>query len=200
MSPRCRDATPLGLGPMVRYFEPLWCSFPWSAPPRVPAVRRSNQARPAGTALVVFSAWHCRCRPRALPSWSSAPCATLVALRVSGEFASGLASSATTLLDRWKPKPRASSGTTAWYWRGGVALRLGDSPTPGLRAHGASSAVGLPSPLQRPMIDVAFSFPVPSQGGIVFLSFCFPTGWLAWGRPRTELFCSLFLARRFQAV
>lgn len=131
MSPRCRDATPLGLGPMVRYFEPLWCSFPWSAPPRVPAVRRSNQARPAGTALVVFSAWHCRCRPRALPSWSSAPCATLVALRVSGEFASGLASSATTLLDRWKPKPRASSGTTAWYWRGGGCPTFGRLAHPG---------------------------------------------------------------------
>lgn len=102
---------------MVHYFYPLWC---------VPslgvrlfgslAVHRSYQARPARTELGVFTAWHCRFRPRALPSPASAPCATLEALCMSGEFASGLASSTTTLLERWNPQPRARSGATAWDW------------------------------------------------------------------------------------
>ncbi|MEJ1280151.1 hypothetical protein NN561_011092 [Cricetulus griseus] len=59
---------------------------------RVPAVRRSYQARLAGTALSVFAAWHCRCRSWALPSRASALSETLETLLVSGEFASGLAS------------------------------------------------------------------------------------------------------------
>lgn len=39
---------------------------------------------------------------------------TLETLLVFGEFASGLASSATTLLERWNRQPRARFGATGW--------------------------------------------------------------------------------------
>lgn len=150
------------------------------------AVRRSYQARPAGTALgvsqlgtAVFDPGHCQAGlPRPVRLWK--PCGCQGSLRLAWPL----------LL----PPLSLSVGTRSpglalerQLVTGGETLGLGSSPTPGLRAHGASSAVGLPSPPQRPMLDVGFSFLVLSRNGQGFLSLCFSTGWSAWGQPRTEL-------------
>lgn len=183
----------------MHYFNPLWCPFLRSAPPRVPcgtpqlpgapgrhgAGGVHSLALPFSTPGIAKPGFRALCDSGSpVRLWK--PCACQGSLPLAWPLLPPLSLSAGT---------RSPGLALERPFGTGGALGLGDSPTPGLRAHGTSSAVGLPCPPQRPMLDVGFSFLVPSRGGQGFLSLCFPTGWSAWGRPRTELFCSLSLAR-----
>lgn len=135
----------------------------------------------AGTARRVFTAWHRRFQPRTLPSPAS-PYSDWEAPCVPREFASGLAS---FLL----PPPASGAGTGDSGLRKEPPFESGGRPRPGrlahpgLGAHGASSAVDLHSPPQRPMLDVGFSFPFGVVTDWLFSPSASPLDGQRWAGP-----------------
>lgn len=115
---------------------------PWAGPARL------GGYSPPGTGVSNPGHYQARLPPTLT---REAPC-------VPREFASGLAS---FLL----PPPASGAGSGDSRLRKEPPFESGGRPRPGrlahpgLGAHGASSAVDLQSPPQRPMLDVGFSFP-----------------------------------------
>lgn len=112
-----------------------------------------------GTAPGVFTAWHRRFRPPGIakPGFpavcdSGSPVRAPRVCLCPGFF---------LLL----PPPDSGTGTGGSGLREEPTLGSGGCPRPGrlahpgLSAHSASTAIDLPSPPQRPMLDVGFSFP-----------------------------------------
>lgn len=191
--PRLRRDSPLGWGKWcaisrrASVFLPSPCaSLSRCGAPQLPGALGWAGLGWAGTARRVFAAWHRRSHLRTLPSPASpypdseAPC-------VPREFASGLAS---FLLQ----PPASGAGTGGSGLRKEPPFESGGRPRPGrlahpgLGAHGASSAVGLHSPPQRPMLDVGFSFPFRSHDGLAFLLFCLSPRWSALALARDWAF------------
>ena len=145
----------------------------------------------AGEALGVFTAWHRRSRPPGIAKHGFPTLYDSEASCVSQEFASGLAF---FLL----PPPASGAGTGGSRLRQEPPLGSGGRPRPGrlahpgLAAHGASSAVDLPSPPQRPMLDVGFSFPFGAVRDWVFFPSASPS-MVSAGLAGTGHFCSLSL-------
>lgn len=112
-----------------------------------------------GTAPEVFTAWHRRFRPPGIakPGFP-AVCDLGSPVRAPGIC---LCPGFFLLL----PPPALGTGTGGSGLREEPTLGSGGCPRPGrlahpgLGAHSASTAIDLPSPPQRPMLDVGFSFP-----------------------------------------
>lgn len=172
-----------------------WCAIsrrasvflpsPCASSSRCGAPQLPNALGWAGSAPGVFTAWHRTFRPRGIakPGFPTPRLRKPRACPGSLPLAWFLPS----CLERWNGRLWARSGATSWVRR---ALLPWAACPPRAPCPRCQLCPDLPSPLQRPMLDVGFSFPFGAVKDWVFYPSASPS-MVTRGWPGTGHFCSL---------